>query len=336
MSDESENQSERININEALWDQNTYIGRWKHMAFISDFLTIFVPKEKLYEAKKLCNDYASGDEPEDLTKEDIIYAKKLYDSSFHPDNDELMNRIGRMSFQFPGNAILLMAMMTFYKSTAALLGLQIINQAFTTIVNYTNRSIRPNELNESKNDITVAGEAFLCSAAASSIASFGLKRIFYCKGPLFARLIPLGGLTIGNMVNFAVIRRKEIINGIPVWVIHEEPFMNSKIAAIKGASECFLTRTLTVAPTMIMIPVVAEYIRSTCFYYRRPWVLFPIKLGLCLASLLVMIPSALALYPICNYMRPDLMKMYPSEYNEFTEKFKEAEQPNRIYYKKGL
>lgn len=35
-------------------------------------------------------------------------------------------------------------------------------------------------------------------------------------------------------------------------------------------------------------------------------------------------------------MRPDLMKMYPSEYNEFTEKFKEAEQPNRIYYKKGL
>lgn len=129
------------------------------------------------------------------------------------------------------------------------------------------------------------------------------------------------------MVNFAVIRQKEIINGIPVWIIHEEPFMNSKVAAIKAASECFLTRTLTVAPTMIMIPIVAEYIRTTCFYYRRSWALLPIKLGLCLASyvlfcfrisyfiyricicliilwythsLLVMIPSALALYPMCK------------------------------------
>ncbi|KAL2720390.1 sideroflexin-2-like [Vespula squamosa] len=336
MSDDSENQpDERININEALWDQSTYIGRWKHMAFVSDFLTIFVPKEKLYEAKKLCNDYASGNEPEDLTREDIIYAKKLYDSSFHPDNEELMNLLGRMSFQFPGNAILLMAMMTFYKSTAALVGLQVINQAFTTIVNYTNRSIRPDELNEPKND-TVAGEAFLCSAAASSIAVYGLKKAFYCRGPLFARLIPLGGLTIGNMVNFAVIRRKEIANGIPTWVIHEEPFMNSKIAAIKAATECFFTRTLTVAPTMIMIPFLVENIRATCFYYRHPWILFPIKLGSCLASLLVMIPSALALYPMCNSMKPNLMKTYPSEYKEFTEKFKEAEQPDRIYYKKGL
>lgn len=57
-SNDSKNQSEeRINVDEALWDQNTYIGRWKQMAFISDFRTIFVPKKKLYEAKKLCNDY---------------------------------------------------------------------------------------------------------------------------------------------------------------------------------------------------------------------------------------------------------------------------------------
>lgn len=35
-------------------------------------------------------------------------------------------------------------------------------------------------------------------------------------------------------------------------------------------------------------------------------------------------------------MNPDLMKICPSEYNEFTEKFKEEEQPNRIYYNKGL
>lgn len=72
-----------------------------------------------------------------------------------------------------------------FRSTVALLGLQVINQAFTTIVNYTNRSITTNELDESKNTI-VAGEAFLCGAAASSMVVYGLKKIFYCRGPLFA------------------------------------------------------------------------------------------------------------------------------------------------------
>ncbi|XP_043497155.1 sideroflexin-2-like [Polistes fuscatus] len=251
------NLEERINIDESLWDQNTYIGRWKQMAFISDFRTIFVPEKKLFEAKQLCHDYALGNEPEDLTKKDIIYAKKLYDSSFHPDNDELMNPLGRMSFQFPGNAILLMTMMTFYKSTAALLSLQIINQAFTTIVNYTNRNIKANEVNESENDTTVE-EAFLLSSAASCMTVLGLKKMFICRGPIFTRLIPLGGLTIGNLVNFAVIRRKEISKGIPVWVVQEDHLMNSKVAAIKAVSECFFTRTLTVTPTMIMIPIAAD------------------------------------------------------------------------------
>ncbi|KAI4491491.1 hypothetical protein M0804_002883 [Polistes exclamans] len=222
----------------------------------------------------------------------------------------------------------------FFRSTAALLSLQLINQAFTTIVNYTNRNIKANEVNESENDTTV--EAFLCSSAASCMTVLGLKKMFVCRGPIFTRLIPLGGLTIGNLVNFAVIRRKEISKGIPVWVIHEDHLMNSKVAAIKAVSECFFTRTLTVTPTMIMIPIAAEYIKGTCFYYRRPWILLPIKLSLCLVSLLVMIPSALALFPLCNSMKPDLMKIYPLEYSEFKEKIGKEELPDRIYYDKGL
>ena len=50
-----------------------------------------------------------------VTREDIIYAKKLHDSCFHPDNGELMNVIGRMSFQVPGNVFLTGGMLTFYK-----------------------------------------------------------------------------------------------------------------------------------------------------------------------------------------------------------------------------
>jgi hypothetical protein len=47
----------RINIDEPLWSQDTYFGRWMHYAFITDCRTIVVPQSKLREAKQLCEDY---------------------------------------------------------------------------------------------------------------------------------------------------------------------------------------------------------------------------------------------------------------------------------------
>jgi hypothetical protein len=47
----------RIDVDKPLWSQDTYLGRWKHYAFITDCRTVFVPENKLWEAKKLCEDY---------------------------------------------------------------------------------------------------------------------------------------------------------------------------------------------------------------------------------------------------------------------------------------
>lgn len=47
----------RIDVDKPLWNQDTYFGRWMHYAFISDCRTILVPEKKLWEAKKLCEDY---------------------------------------------------------------------------------------------------------------------------------------------------------------------------------------------------------------------------------------------------------------------------------------
>lgn len=108
---------DRIDVDKPLWSQDTYLGRWMHYTFITDCRTIVVPTSKLWEAKKLCEDYKVGKEPECLQKKDIIYAKKLRDSAFHPDNGEFMHVIGRMSFQLPSSVALTAAMLTFYRDS---------------------------------------------------------------------------------------------------------------------------------------------------------------------------------------------------------------------------
>jgi len=59
--------------------------------------------------------YRIGKEPADTTREQIIYARKLYESAFHPDTGDLQNVFGRMSFQVPGGMAITGAMLQFYR-----------------------------------------------------------------------------------------------------------------------------------------------------------------------------------------------------------------------------
>ena len=49
--------SEIIDVDKPLWDQETYLGRWRHFAFITDVRTVIVPTQKLHEANQLLENY---------------------------------------------------------------------------------------------------------------------------------------------------------------------------------------------------------------------------------------------------------------------------------------
>uniref|UniRef100_A0A4W5JS80 Sideroflexin 2 n=1 Tax=Hucho hucho TaxID=62062 RepID=A0A4W5JS80_9TELE len=226
------------------WDQSTFMGRLKHFANITDWRTALLPDSRLDEAKALVESCRAGSVPPGTTEEQLHYAKKLYDSAFHPDTGDRMNLIGRMSFQVPGGMAITGGMLQFYRTVPAVVFWQWVNQSFNALVNYTNRNaaspITPNQI----------GVAYLTATSTALATAVGLN--FYTKRapPLVARWVPFAAVASANCVNIPMMRQQELLNGIAVTDENGNKLGHSKKAAVKGITQVVISRITMAAPGM--------------------------------------------------------------------------------------
>lgn len=324
---------QRFDFDAPPWDQNTFLGRLKYFAWVTDPRLAVISDKRLDEAKELRTQYLAGKEPPGTTIEQLMRAKQIYESAFHPDSGEKMNVFGRMSFQVPGGMLITGAMLNFYRTTTAVVFWQWVNQSFNALVNYTNRNAK-SPLTEKQMAV-----AYVSASAAACFTAMGLKSYLAKRaGPMMQRYVPFAAVAAANCVNIPLMRQTELIEGIDVCDENGNKVGQSRVAAAKGISQVVLCRIIMCAPGMNILPIIMKRLEQNVKFRQATWSHAPFQTMMVGGFLIFMVPFACALFPQCCEMRTSVIEMFePQKYGEILQTVGSKDQvPKYIYFNKGL
>ncbi|XP_078032550.1 sideroflexin-1-3 [Augochlora pura] len=323
----SKDDVQRIDIEKPYWDQNTYRGRALHFLTVTNPLNLFASSGQLETARQVVTKYRKGSSLQQLeiTEKELWNCKYLYDSAFHPDTGEKMLLIGRMSAQVPMNMMITGCMMTFYKTTAHVITWQWVNQSFNAIVNYTNRS------GSSPIPMNTILQSYAIATGGAVVTALGLNRLFRSAPPLVGRLVPLAAVAAANCVNIPFMRMPELQGGIELQTEEGEKVGNSRYAAVKAITAVTLSRILMASPSMVLAPLVMNFLDRRQTLRNARWAAVPIQVAICGVCLTFATPLCCALF----------VQRVPISVKELEPEVQEhirSSHPNveTVYYNKGL
>ncbi|XP_069467753.1 sideroflexin-3 isoform X3 [Ambystoma mexicanum] len=286
-----------INIKEPRWDQSTFRGRANHFFTVTDPRNILLSSETLEDAKKIIQNYRSGTPTPGLTEDQLWRAKYIYDSAFHPDTGEKMILVGRMSAQVPMNMTITGCMLTFYRTTPAVVFWQWVNQSFNAIVNYTNRS------GDAPLTVSQLGTAYVSATTGAVVTALGLKSLTQRLPSLIGRFVPFAAVAAANCINIPLMRQRELKFGIPVMDENGNRLGESTKAAQQAITQVVVSRIGMAAPAMAIPPVIMNALEKRAFMKRFPWLNAPLQVGLVGLCLVFATPLCCALFPQKSSMR---------------------------------
>lgn len=316
----------KVDIDKPKFDQSTYINRAKHFFLVTNPLNLLASNEDLERAKRIVLNYRAGKPvPECKSIDDVWQAKYLYDSAFHPETGEKSLIVGRMSAQVPMNTLITGCMLSFYKTTPAVVFWQWINQTFNAVVNYTNRSgsspISQNQLITS-----------YCLATGGALATaLSLNSLVKNLNPFIGRLVPLAAVAAANCINIPMMRMQELQNGVVLLDEKNNVVGQSRKAAATGISAVVASRIAMAMPGMVLTPMLMEYLSKRGVLKRYPMANAPIQTLFCGFVLIFATPLGCA----CFSQRASI-KVSSLEKSVQEEIHKKNPDLEVVYFNKGL
>ncbi|KAG7334164.1 hypothetical protein KOW79_002571 [Hemibagrus wyckioides] len=314
-----------INIKEPRWDQSTFMGRAQHFFMVTDPRNVLLSNAVLEDARVIIEDYRKGIVKPGLTEDQLWRAKYIYDSAFHPDTGEKMLLVGRMSAQVPMNMTITGCMLTFYRTTPAVVFWQWVNQSFNAIVNYTNRS------GDAPITVNQLGAAYVSATTGAVVTALGLKSLTKHLPAIIGRFVPFAAVAAANCINIPFMRQRELKYGIPVTDEEGNRLGESASAAQQAIVQVVVSRIGMAVPAMAIPPVIMNALEKKAFMKRFPVLNAPVQVGLVGLCLVFATPLCCALFPQKSSMKVSGLEP------ELQESIRQSN-PNTtvVYFNKGL
>ncbi|XP_066549215.1 sideroflexin-3 [Amia ocellicauda] len=314
-----------INIKEPRWDQGTFMGRAMHFFMVTDPRNVLLSSEALEDARRTVENYRLGIVKPGLTEDELWRAKYVYDSAFHPDTGEKMILIGRMAAQVPMNMTITGCMLTFYRTTPAVVFWQWINQSFNAVVNYTNRS------GDAPITVNQLGAAYISATTGAVITALGLKSLTKHLPPIIGRFVPFAAVAAANCINIPFMRQRELKLGIPVMDEEGRRLGESTTAARQAIAQVVVSRIGMAVPAMAIPPVIMNALEKRAFMKRFPVLNAPVQVGLVGLCLVFATPLCCALFPQKSSMK--VTSLEPELQAQIRES---SPHTQKVYFNKGL
>ncbi|KAE8153473.1 Tricarboxylate/iron carrier [Aspergillus avenaceus] len=294
------------------YDLSTYLGRVRQCADLSDPRTLFTSNTKLENAKDLLTKYKMGQLP-NMTPE-LWHAKKIVDSTLHPDTGKPVLLPFRMSCYVFSNLIVTAGMLIPGMRWKGILAWQVANQSLNVAINSANAN--------KSTPLSTTGmiKSYLMAVSASCSVALGLnsvvprlKSVSPSTKLMLGRLVPFAAVASAGALNVFLMRVEEIRQGIDVYPATkaleegddretgaQKPAVSlgkSQKAATIAVGETAISRVVTSTPVMVIPPLVLLRLQRTNWLKKRPWLMMPTNIGLVFLTSAFALPFALGVFP---------------------------------------
>ena len=243
---------------------------------------------------------------------EIWQAKKIVDSTLHPDTGQPVFLPFRMSCFIISNLVVTAGMLTPNLRTRGTLFWQIANQSLNVGINSANAN-KSSPLTTS--DLV---KTYFVAVSASCSVALGLnalvprlKSISPNTRITLGRLVPFAAVASATVLNIFLMRGDEIRKGIDIFPAEStsqiaereksgkdvESVGKSKKAATLAVGETAASRVFNAAPIMALPPLILLRFQKTDWLKARPRMTLPVNLGLILTTSIFALPLALGAFP---------------------------------------
>lgn len=310
-----------FSLEEERFDQTTYYGRFRKMVDVVDPRSLLCNQQEIDTAVDMLKDFEihqkdqliDGKKASDhrFTDAELWEARKITDAIFHPDTNEMLPRMCRMSGWLAFNApVCVGAIMA--TSTPTVLFFHWVNQTQNAIVNYSNRNAtKPSEMS------TVI-KGYIGAVTGAIGVTFGLKTAIERSKSLSAvqklkyqRFCGLPAVMTAALINMMCLRAGELTTGIDVYYEQETPTMSpskpkeasppvvvgaSQFAAKKALTEMAISRVILPVPVFLLAPLGMSLVEPIVKRNRR-LLSVPFNAAFVMLGFGLGLPATMALFP---------------------------------------